>query len=253
MADRGRTTGEYALAVKNTFLSYVFVSTQRRSASAPPKLDTPVATSTKKRRICVSQHKARRRRHKKDDALLRDAMSRARAEQWAVFARLLVDSSHKRRAVAIAVALHARRNQQKHRVTMLRTQFLQLAYLTCTGPREVLLLRSMGVLRNQGDHVEIWVADAARQEPLMEKLLEGAHFFAGMEQTGAFGVELQNRVYRRPYDGTIEPESIKKRLCALRGIRHQDMRLMHNGVEVLGDTLASSGVEPGSYLVLRHR
>ena len=77
--------------------------------------------------------------------------------------------------------------------------------------------------------------------------------FAGMEQTGAFGVELQNRVYRKPYDGTIEPESIKKRLCALRGIRHQDMRLLHNGLEVLGNSLASSGLGPGSYLVLRHR
>ena len=117
--------------------------------------------------------------------------------RWGILVRKAVDKDdYERLQEVIALVGEARVNiaMPKQRVTLDKSIFREVMFALCGSDNALLSLKKIGALRDRGSDYELWAADAAMKDPLMQKILDTAQRASLVKQARAFHVYIQGEV-----------------------------------------------------------
>jgi hypothetical protein len=145
---------------------------QPRSKSAPPGLSREVPRQISSR--TPAKPRKKRSRRSDEETALAEFAARARQERWGHVATLLLAAAARRLVIAVRVRrLQLRRaaTEPQLRLRLPQHVFAEAAALLFASTEDAALLVRIGVLRPNGDAVEMWCADAPLADPVMQSIL----------------------------------------------------------------------------------
>ena len=143
----------------------------------------------------------------------------------------------------------------KLRLTLDKSTFREVMFALCGSDTALVSLKKIGALRDRGDNLELWAADAALRDPLMQKVLDTVQRASLVKQARAFHVYIQGEVpivFAYPWLSTLSLKILQEILADSLHLSSTDYTLLHFGKKVKAGkrSLKAQGIVPGSFVRL---
>ena len=242
-----------ALPVFNTFIHFAVSQDTRRCRSAPPEFQVNLTLASN-----PSKRTRRRRRQQPaqdDEATFSEFRALAIWEKWRMLAQKLETRDRKlcaeTRDLMIALKAFARLPEMQetiptdlfmHTVNSLSISFANLTILFCEG-----------VLRRNGDAVEIWAAEDPAPE--IKLLLAHARCFKRLLDRGEFVMRIPMgegfACCTMPLGDEMTAQDLKAVAAVCCGILSEKLKMTHLSEELTPPgLLVEKGVVPGSCIII---
>ena len=178
--------------------------------------------------------------------------------RWGILVRQAVDKDdYERLQEVIALVGEARVNtaMPKQRVTLDKSIFREVMFALCGSDNALLSLKKIGALRDRGSDYELWAADAAMKDPLMQKILDTAQRASLVKQARAFHVYIQGEVpivFAYPWLSNLTLKSLQEIISDSLRLSPKNYTLLHFDKKLNGGkrSLKAQGIVPGSFVRL---
>ena len=117
--------------------------------------------------------------------------------RWGILVRKAVDKDDNERlqeVIALVGEARVKTAMPKQRLTIDKSTLREVMFALCGSDKALLSLKKIGAVRGRGDNFELWAADAALKDPLMQKILDTAQRASLVKQARAFHVYIQGEV-----------------------------------------------------------
>ena len=176
---------------------------------------------------------------------------------WAYVVRKTVvkdDDERLQEVIALVGEARVKTAMPKRRATLDKSTFREVMFALCGSDTALVSLKKIGALRDRGDNLELWAADAAPRDPLMQKVLDTVQRASLVKQARSFHVYIQGEVpivFAYPWLSTLSLKILQEILADSLHLSSTDYTLLHFGKKVKGRrSLKAQGIVPGSFVRL---
>ena len=227
------TLHNHPVVIKNTFLHIEIGRTcSRRSKSSPAILKSWVEPQkpAKKRKLPND-----------DDVALQEGRSMFLCDMWDSITKGLIKNKTRK----VLESLETKR--MKLRFSMKPDAFIQLVKIMNFNEMDIVVMRSMGMLRDPNGDVNIYLSDEQLQNECMKNMLKQADVIEGLCKANFFLMKVAADVgLAIRYDPNMTTLDLKKRAAHFYDIESDTIKLeRYNGEALKGRTLRKCTIRPG--------
>ena len=238
------------IPVRFTFIHFDELrAPMRRYGSAPALLTTAAARPAKRRR--------RKKETEREDDVLLEYKRAATVERWAVFAErywLQRQKTVKRIARSVGIAKRKAWGTARHRLTLNKAVFKEIAYLHFKDLRDVVALWANGALRHVcSGNVQLWLSDKELQHVEFQTLLTHAKHLQAIADIGAMQILRGCKFVIFDFQETLTVDDLRHIIEDGYRTEQNDQIIEHLGEEITSGLLKTAGVGAGSVIRVRHR
>ena len=245
-----------ASPVINTFIEFRVTRHARRTRSSPPEFQVHIAIAEASCKRAKKKHR-RRRAPADDEQALSEFRQQARLENWGMLATQVVVKDRKdtrRQARVIMAAYRAALRIPTLREALPTNVFMHMA--NCLGICHVqfAILMTEGVVRRDGENMQIWVPEDAMKRETLQTLLSYAKLFKVLLGRREFALRLPMGGGVACCPMSLGPqmtvEDLKAIAAVSSGISVSKQRMTHLGTELFSGLLTENGVGSGSCVIV---
>ena len=178
--------------------------------------------------------------------------------RWGILVRKAVDKDDNERlqeVIALVGEARVKTAMPKQRLTLDKSIFREVMFALCGSDSALLSLKKIGAVRERGDNLELWAADAALTDTLMQKILDTAQRASLVKQARAFHVYIQGEVpivFAYPWLSNLTLKSLQEIISDSLRLSPKNYTLLHFDKKLNGGkrSLKAQGIVPGSFVRL---
>ena len=245
-----------AFPVINTFIEFRVTRHARRTRSSPPEFQVHIALAEASCKRAKKKHR-RRRAPADNEQALSEFRQQARLENWWMLATQVVVKDRKdtrRQARVIMAAYRAALRIPTLREALPTNVFMHMANCLGICHDQFAILMTEGVVRRDGENMQIWVPEDAMKRETLQTLLSYAQLFKVLSGRREFALRLPMgggiACCPMSLDPQMTVEDLKIFAAVSSGIAVSKQRMTHLGTELFSGLLNEHGVGSGSCVIV---